>query len=62
MSNTRVLLFSKGRIRAKCVIFTEDFSISAENYRPINYELDSDTVINCEMPPGFPLDQILRRS
>lgn len=43
------------------VYFTEDFDTFAEDFITSGLTLDEDSICDCELPSGFPMDYILRR-
>lgn len=58
---TRVLQFSTKNGSKEYVVFTEDLKADADTFRRADFERCSDTIIDVEMPGGFPLGYQLDR-
>lgn len=59
---TRILRFSTPNGEREYVYFTEDLSLLADSIQRPGFDLDSDDIIDEEMPGGFPLDYELERN
>lgn len=61
MKTIRVIIQSTENGESEYVRFTEDFEAEAGDFLYPGHTLDSDTVIENNLPPGFPIDSDLKR-
>lgn len=58
----RVIIQSTENGSSEYITFTEDFDDDAEDYLYSNHTLDSDTVIDMDEIPGFPMEHDFKRT